>query len=395
VKRGYPKCNEISFKPISVDDVLDDEQPSRVDVRKGKFVPKYMDENGVANGFVMVGHGVLTSPSTCGKWRGSKKGCLNVQGHSHIGLDGVDYSGKVFWKKVRYSCYKPSCPVCYDGGWAFRDAGKIEARMKEGSKHFGLAEHIVVSVPVKDYGLSFKALRRKAIKVAKKRGVVGGSIIPHGFRYRKYACVKKGVYYSKGWYFSPHFHFVAFVFGGYSKCRNCPRKSNCDSGCDGFDSRAWKLFNEDGWLVKILSKRKSVWGTAFYQLTHSTYEVVGKRDVVVSWFGSCSYHKLKVTVEMRREFCPLCQCELGDIQYVGLNRDQFFGEKKGFADLVEDGVVVWETVTRRKGIAGAKGNRITEGDYFHFPSRSEFACKRRFESAKAVWNGGLPKMQYC
>ena len=99
-------------------------------------------------------------------------------------------------------------------------------------------------------------------------------------------------------------HVIGFVLDGYAKCRKCPRKSNCDSGCIGFDSRAWKLFKKDSYYVKVLGKRKSIWGTAFYQLTHSSYEDGHKHNVVTRWFGCCSYRKLKVTKDVRKELCP-------------------------------------------------------------------------------------------
>jgi hypothetical protein len=208
----------------------------------------------------------------------------------------------------------------------------------EASKKFGLPEHIILSVPVRDYHLLPKALRRKAVKVAKKRGVIGGCLIFHGFRYRPH----------KGWYWSPHFHCIGFVLGGYARCRNCNRKSNCVSACNGFDSRAWKLFNKDGWYVKALGKRKTVFGTAWYQLNHSTYDSSVRNFHIATWFGVCSYRKLKVTPEVRKELCPICQSELVDIRYTGFNREHFSDKRKVFADLVENGEVVGVETPRKK-----------------------------------------------
>ena len=38
-------------------------------------------------------------------------------------------------------------------------------------------------------------------------------------------------------------------------------------------------------------------------------------------FGCCSYRKLKVTVEVRRKVCPICQHELERLRYVGGNSE--------------------------------------------------------------------------
>ena len=90
----------------------------------------------------------------------------------------------VFVKSVYHSCDNPLCPKCYRYGWANREAGRIETRLKEASKRFGLIEHIVVSVPDNDYGLSLEELRTKCVKVLSARGCIGGCLIFHAFRYR-------------------------------------------------------------------------------------------------------------------------------------------------------------------------------------------------------------------
>jgi len=226
--------------------------------------------------------------------------------------------------------------VCYKHGWAVRQAGKIEMRLKEASKHFGLVEHIVCSVPVRDYGLSYEVLRKKAVKILKVRGVVGGVLIFHGFRYNL----------SKHWYWSPHFHVLGFVYGGYNRCRHCKRKSNCLKGCGGFDDVSWQNFQKDGWYVKVLGKRKTVGGTAWYQLNHASVKKNVARFHVSTWFGVCSYRKLKVTVEVKKRICPICQHDLVRLIYCGEKR--FVKDKKSsdfkcefFEDYREDGCIVW------------------------------------------------------
>jgi hypothetical protein len=54
--------------------------------------------------------------------------------------------------------------------------------------------------------------------------------------------------------------------------------------------------------------------TAWYQLNHASYDKTKKRFHIATWFGVCSYRKLKVTPEKRKELCPICQHELVDIE---------------------------------------------------------------------------------
>jgi hypothetical protein len=70
------------------------------------------------------------------------------------------------------------------------------------------------------------------------------------------------------------------------------------------------------------------------------------RNVVVTWFGNCSYRRLKVTYEVHKMLCPLCQHDLEDGLYFG---SKVFAKDKNASDyvssswlpLVEDGREVW------------------------------------------------------
>ena len=284
--------------------------------------------------FQLVGHGKVTNEK-CGKFS-SFFGCARTALHDRITLDGTNYKGKVYVRKIFHSCDKPSCPVCYKYGWAVRQARKIEVRLAEASKRFGQVEHIVASVPVRDYGLTLEALRSKIDKILAVRGVVGGNKIFHGFRYNL----------RKSWYWSPHFHVLGFVLGGYSRCRNCKRKWNCLAGCGGFDDRSYQNFLKDGYYVKVLGKRKTVGGTAWYQLNHSSIDVTKKRFHVATWFGVCSYRKLKITAEYKKAICPICRHDLVRLDYFGtknfvFNKDSLEFRRESFEDCDEDGRRVW------------------------------------------------------
>jgi len=248
--------------------------------------------------------------------------------------------------------------VCYNA-WATKEAYRISERLKEASKRFGLVEHIVCSVPVKDYGSSNVVLRGKVMDVLKSLGVIGGNLIFHGFRYNDF---KKSRVKSVplGWYWSPHFHVLGFVLGGY-KCRGCERKSNCLKGCGGFDDKRWQLYKKCGYYVKVFRKRKKVYakyrgkdgkdvdnvfGTAWYQLNHSSYRKDAKRFHVSTWFGVCSYRKLKVTVERKKDLCPACGHELELCDYHGrkvhvFDRDSPDYVRDSFENFLENCQVVW------------------------------------------------------
>lgn len=307
--------------------------------------------------YELVGHGSVTNPASCGKYRVTK-GCLNVPLHNRITLDGVNYAGKVYTHKVHFGCDKPSCPVCYLS-WAKREADKIEQRLVVGSKRFGKIEHIVASVPIEEYELSFEDLRSRVVKALYVRDVVGGILIFHAFRYND-AEEARSKGQAIGWYWSPHFHCLGFVLGGYGRCRGC--KKGC-VGCDGFEGRTRKAFESDGYIVKVLGERMksyygnkpNIYGTAYYQLNHSCIKVGVKRFHVATWFGCCSYRKLKVTIEKRKLICPICKHECVDLRYFGSK--SFVVDKSSpdyrcdsFEDYEENGRVVWvEWVKGRSG----------------------------------------------
>jgi hypothetical protein len=252
----------------------------------------------------------------------------------------VNCAGKVYVKIFHNYCDKPRCPVCFKCGWAVREARNIEARLSENGKYpksfgrWGMIEHIVASVPLKDYYLSFEAMRSRAEKILFSRGAIGGVLIFHDFRFDEDKRV---------WYHSPHFRCLGFIRGGYSRCRNCKRKWNCLKWCGGFDDRNYyDGFLKDGWVVKVLGKRKTVAGTAWYQLHHATYKVNSVRFHVATWFGVCSYRKLKVTIEKKKYLCPICNKELYKV-WVHVpfvrDRDAFGYVSEFFVDVVDsDGV---------------------------------------------------------
>ena len=285
--------------------------------------------------FRLVGHGKVTN-GYCGKFA-SFWGCLRTDLHNLITLGGVNYADKAFIRRIFNSCDKPSCPVCYKYGWGVREARKIEARLLEASKRFGLAEHIVATVPPKFFHLEHTALRAKVRKILADRKIIGGVMIFHGFRFDKF----------KRPYWSPHFHVLGYLLGGYP-CRSCKKK--CFKGCGEFEDIKHRCYEKDGCIVRVLGKRKTVGGTAWYQLHHASYKKNIVRFHVATWFGVVSYHKLKVTAEFKKHVCPICQHDLEKLLYFGTKRSLLMchgsdmascDKRDSFEDFLEDGRIVW------------------------------------------------------
>jgi hypothetical protein len=105
---------------------------------------------------------------------------------------------------------------------------------------------------------------------------------------------------------SPHYHVLGFVSGGFDVCRNCEHE-RCDCKlCGGFKGREAREYAKDKILVKVMAKRKTVIGTAFYQLNHATQKIGLRRFHIVTWFGVCGCSKLKGRKDKAVDVCPVC-----------------------------------------------------------------------------------------
>ena len=265
------------------------------------FLP--VDYSGHEN-YMPVGRGVKSS-DFCGRWV-SFSVCKNVEAHAGVSLAGTDCTGKVVVRHNHTWCTKSSCPVCFIRGWATRGARSIAGRLLEGDKRgFGKPEHVMVSPSKVDRDLPESDMRVKCRNALFARGVTGGCMIFHGYREDKERHVLV---------WSPHYHALAYVEGGY-KCRDC--KKSCFKGCGGFVDRSYRCFDDDGCIVRVLAERKTIVGTAWYQLNHATVRVGVKRFQSVTWFGSVSYSKFKSEKVKTENLCPVCDSEMGRCVYVG------------------------------------------------------------------------------
>ena len=315
--------------------------------------------------YFLVGSNPEPTNSDCGTfWK--FMGCLDVEAHNAVRWFMPDVpKDSVFVKSVYHSCDNPLCPKCYKYGWAVREAGKIEARLKEASLRFGLVEHIVDSIPEADYSLSLEDLRTKTVKILKARGVIGGCLIFHAFRYHK----RNETYFGEKphWFFSPHFHVLGFIGGeGYGKCRNCkfnPARvgsSDMCKGCNGFEGLTRKLYEKEGGrsgsghIVKVLAKRKTVGGTAWYQLNHASVKrgVNSKKSHVATWFGVCSYRKLKLINGSDagiKHKCAICGKDLVRLRYRGVFSEISISRRGDIVPMFDaDGNPLWEIIVESK-----------------------------------------------
>jgi hypothetical protein len=304
--------------------------------------------------YELVGHGNQTNPE-CGSFN-KFMGCLNVDLHNQSRWVFNDLKkDSVFVKPIYHSCDKPTCPVCFKFGWAVRQAYRMEKRLKEASNRFGLhVEHIVASPRSEDHGLSLEDLRKKAVKLVSNRGVIGGSVIFHGFRYaNREESVRKGVPF--GWRWSPHFHILGFVGGeGYGRCRTC-KGGDCYA-CKGFEGITRRENKKDGWVVKVLDKRKTVGGTCWYQLNHCSVRRGSKKSHAATWFGACSYKKLKLINGKDTGIhhkCPICGSELARIRYLGVFSELLVTRRGEIVSMFDgNGEPLWEIVLERKFFGG-------------------------------------------
>jgi hypothetical protein len=315
--------------------------------------------------YCLVGSNPEPTNPDCGRFK-KFMGCPDVEAHNAVRLLRNDVpKDSVFVKSVHNSCDSPLCPICYKYGWAVRAARKIEMRLKEASKRCGLVEHIVDSVPEADYGLSLKEMRRKTVKALKARGVIGGCILFHAFRYHR----RNEAYIGEEphWFWSPHFHVLGFIGGeGYGKCRDCAfnpaRVHNSDrcQGCNGFEGLTRKMYEKEGGrsgsghIVKVLGKRKTIAGSAWYQCNHASVrrDSGSNTSHVVTWFGVCSYRKLKLIngndVGVKHK-CSICGKDLVRLRYLGEFSEAHISHRGEIVPMFDaDGKPLWEIVVERK-----------------------------------------------
>lgn len=241
----------------------------------------------------LIGHGKQTKDD-CGQWLFKK--CDDLDAHNQV--LNPEHHGKIAVYKYRRSCHRPSCPVCVDS-WVSRATKSLVHRLKHYAHKVNKRPiHVIISPPFSQLH-RFKSvahLRRKAIALSKIYGLQGGSLVYHSksrkchvcntsLLPRKRRCHNCGSF-SWRWVFNPHFHF--FGFGWLP---------------NGDQIKA--LFKKYGWIVKNLKIRKTVGGTAWYELSHCAD--MGDRKHQVLWIGDMNHKNFKCPPLPTEEHkCPIC-----------------------------------------------------------------------------------------
>jgi len=283
-------------------------------------------------GFQLPGHGM--PGSGCGEFY--TLGCL---AHGYI-------------EKHVKTCLRADCPKTWIGvtesgdrvktgcrqKWAGRLAGRAENRISQVTG-LGPPKHIMISPPKAAWGLvstDYPGLRRQVYKVATRVCVRGGLLIFHPFRRRcpkclstpemgHKTCLKCGNPWFE-WFFSPHFHIIGF----------------------GWIEGTTEEFKKSGYVVRNLGIRKSVGGTVLYQLSHAGVHL---KFHTITWFGACSYNKLRIEPEERegRPTCPTCGATLLPCAWFGEGEDPLALEGEGEYWIDPAG---WRYTARYRGFSG-------------------------------------------
>jgi hypothetical protein len=301
-----------------------------------KWLPRGLEE--WHNKYELVGHGI-SHEGKCGQIRYYYWACVR---------DGY------LRKKDKFSCGRPECPICYET-WASLEAKKVAHRLMAWKSYANLdyyPDHVIVSVPYKEWELSYLMLRKKVYSILKRVGIKGGMLCFHAYRLKPrcgqrscWGCSKRKGCSSKAWEYGPHFH--AFTYGF-------------------IDGRATKkIEKENGWIVENKGQRigfDTIRRVIRYQLSHACIcrqgfvsEKTGKlpRIMTVTWFGNLSYNNkqevLGVDGELLKDsdgtvkydhfrpepfqdqddYCPICHAKLVKVRWIGQEDPPPFEDQNG------------------------------------------------------------------
>lgn len=247
--------------------------------------------------FVQAGRGNVAS-DWCARPK-CHRTCHEKEYHKGVVVNGNDFTDKVAVLIQHYWCHRFLCPKCFARGAAVRGARSAAARLAVASERgCGDIEHVVFSVPHDNWNLSFSVLNTMVQDVAMDRGVTGGCLMFHGRRIDR----KRRVLF-----WSPHFHCLGFIDGGFDVCRECIHTRDDCRCCGFFKGREMRGYEKDGWLVKVEPKRKTVVGTVWYVLTHISVKVGLRRFHSVHWFGCCGNRKFRGRKPEAVVKCPVCK----------------------------------------------------------------------------------------
>lgn len=245
---------------------------------------------------------------------------------------------EVHAKRFQHDCKRRECPECrillddagkftQVRGWVHDQAlaaterldGWKKVREDAGDKRPMI--HITCSPP-QEWAMDqmvaaplFLKMRQHAYRVARSRGFHGGWCVFHPYRVPSKRWNKR-LKCADG----PHFHMV-----GYGNHYGRLPRAQVVEG-----------FTRDGWVVKNLRARQSIYATCAYVLSHAGFPTLAKvspypaseeptrRIMAATWFGEAGYNKLRVApVPNEGIECGICDAPVGSrlwqrVLFVGL-----------------------------------------------------------------------------
>ena len=219
-------------------------------------------KNSLVSGWWLPGHG--TAYDTCGEFK-IYEGCLNFDKHP---------DGKAQIKKVHYSCFRLSCPVCVEKAIS-RASDRVVHRLtayRELYPECGDPIHVTISPP-QARAQNYEVVRRKGARLARQAGITASSMIYHPFRENK----RTGK-----WRFSPHFHLIGY----------------------GWIENTGKIYHKHGWVIKNIGIRKDPFKVVRYQLSHCGVHAVRH---TITYIGGLSGRRFKAPpIPKQTSTCPTC-----------------------------------------------------------------------------------------
>lgn len=210
---------------------------------------------------------------------------------------------KAKFKVIQHTCFKLTCPICYQKG-IYRASMKTTERFQKIKKLFLKSNvkfqlhHLSINSQwkIRTY-TDFVERKKKLLSILKKERL-HGVLIFHPWRKTKPQKVSmpwktkphllKYVYKPRRLYYSPHFHFIGVVPKNFYKSSGCFYLRNGFT----FTDISQKNYNRNKTNKPYLKSLKAVRRLLSYLLSHAGI-IRGKHTI--TWFNQFSYNRMSKT----------------------------------------------------------------------------------------------------